>query len=103
MLDSVQRVLHYAVPTDVKMHLQMVLLDSVQCVLHYAVPTDVRIHWRIVIRNIIVQLSTFNLLCRTYKCKKKLADGEATLCSDCQLKRDLARIAYYYSKRGSYY
>ena len=58
MLDSVQRVLHYAVPTDVKMHLQMVLLDSVQCVLHYAVPTDVRIHWRIVIRNIIVQLST---------------------------------------------
>ena len=28
-------------------------------------------------------------LCRTYGCKKKLADGDATLCSDCRLNRDL--------------
>ena len=31
-------------------------------------------------------------LCRTYRCKKNLADGDATLCSDCRLKRDLAKL-----------
>ena len=35
--------------------------------------------------------STCNLLCRKIGCKKALADGDATLCSDCQLKRDVAK------------
>ena len=39
--------------------------------------------------------STCVALCRTYGCKKKLADGDDTRCSNCLLTQKQQRIFYY--------
>ena len=58
VIDSVQRVLHYAVRTDVRLDWRMLVIDSVQRVLHYAVLTDVRLHWRLAVVRDFFQLVT---------------------------------------------
>lgn len=45
VVDSVQRVLHYAVRTDVRLDWRMLVIDSVQRVLHY----DIRLHWQLAV------------------------------------------------------
>ena len=45
VIDSIERVIDYAVRTDVRLDWRMLVIDSVQRVLHY----DIRLHWQLAV------------------------------------------------------
>ena len=54
VIDSIERVIDYAVRTDVRLDWRMLVIDSVQRVLHY----DIRLHWQLAVVRDFFQLVT---------------------------------------------